>query len=359
LDDYLPVLKTYDPKTLDAASLGQLVETYLWKTDQISLALEKQQAAGSKPAAEKSRVSAPRRRDRSRTIRARRESKPEPPIDAASTAAAMRQYRQLAVDVVRVALTDGTAAKGDGPLHKLMQTITPVARFDLGDSQATMRLVEAAAGRIANPKQRAECQLLAADVAVNDLLDTARGRALLEAAQKSIASRPSPAASRLQRVWGDYYAIVSDGAAARRAYADAERLLPSRPAINEQTARRGARSRSTEQFLRASQWPRAARELDQWQNEFPADKLNGTLALLQARYWSGREKYAQAAALAEGLVAVNPDSPYADQLLYLAARCESKQGRPSRAVALLNQLLKDYPGSPLAPEVKRRLNHDE
>ena len=55
------------------------------------------------------------------------------------------------------------------------------------------------------------------------------------------------------------------------------------------------------------------------------------------------------------LVAINPDSPYADRLAFLAAECEEKQGQPERAVAAFRTFLMDYPGSPLVPDAKERL----
>ena len=54
-------------------------------------------------------------------------------------------------------------------------------------------------------------------------------------------------------------------------------------------------------------------------------------------------------------MAVNPDSPYIDQLLLLAAECEVKRDKLDRALATLESLLKDYPGSPLVPVVRKRL----
>ena len=92
-----------------------------------------------------------------------------------------------------------------------------------------------------------------------------------------------------------------------------------------------------------------------WQRQFPAEKLDGYWTLLFARYWAGRGKYVQAIAQAEQLQAVNPDSPYIDQLLYLAADCEMRLGRKDRAIATLHSLLKDYPGSPLAPKVRKQV----
>ena len=76
---------------------------------------------------------------------------------------------------------------------------------------------------------------------------------------------------------------------------------------------------------------------------------------MYARYWAGRGKYAQAIAQSEQLQAVNPDSPYIDQVLLVAADSEMRRGRKDRALATLHALLKDYPGSPLVPLVKKNI----
>jgi tetratricopeptide (TPR) repeat protein len=156
-------------------------------------------------------------------------------------------------------------------------------------------------------------------------------------------------------VWGDFYAATGDGRAARRAYQEAERLAVRSKTYAERTARRGAHGRSTEEFLREGQFDRAIAQIRTWQDEYPADKLDGYLTLLYARYWRGRKMYAQAIGQADQLQAVNQESPYIDQLLYLAADCELKRGRRDRCLATLHSLLKDHPGSPLVPKVKQAI----
>jgi TolA-binding protein len=68
-----------------------------------------------------------------------------------------------------------------------------------------------------------------------------------------------------------------------------------------------------------------------------------------------RNKWPQAIALAADLVAINPDSPYADRLVFLAAECEEKLGHTDRARAGYQSLITDYPGSPLVGEARKKL----
>ena len=154
---------------------------------------------------------------------------------------------------------------------------------------------------------------------------------------------------------GADFGIRGDGENARKSYTEAEAVLAGTRTHIERTAWQGAHSRSTEQFLKSGELDRAAKQLRAWQDEFPADKIDGYLNLMLARFWAGRGEHAQAVALAEALLAVNPESPHVDQLLVVAADCEVKRGQVDRALAFLNQLLKDYPGSPLVPAVREKV----
>ncbi len=311
LDEYLRIIEDYDPSQLDAASLRQL-----------ALAFEAKALA--KPGQAES-------------------------------------YLSKAVHAVQAGLRDGKVAKGDG-LLKLAALVGPMARFRLGDSPTAFEIWSAAARRADAAETKAACELAAADIAVNDLLRPAAAKPLLEAAEKLLSPLPlgegpgvRAVAAQLQRVRGDYDAATGDGKAARKAYLEAERILSASRQFNVETAKRGAHARSTEAFIAAQQYVRAAEEIETWLGAYPAARLDGYLTLMFARYWSGRGKFAQAIAQAEQLRTVNPDSPYVDQLLLLAADCEMRMGRKDRALATLHSLVNDYPGSPLAPLAKKNI----
>jgi len=345
LDDYLAILDTYDPHTLDAASLRQLVLAYRWKSE-ISLAPQPQ--SKKKPAEPKK----PPRQKKSEE----QESQAEAAKQAEARKAESLKYVSKAVDAGKVAFLEQSAAQGSVELHKLVRLVGPMARDRLGDSQLALEIWQQAGRKITAGPLRAECEVEAADVNINDLLTAAAAKPLLEAASGNLGrGKKGPVASRLHRVWGDYYAATGDGEAAQKAYNQAEQLLGSTRSHAERTAWQGAHSRSTEEFLRTGQWDRALEHMRLWQQEFPAQKIDGCVALAYARYWAGREKYAQAVAQAEQLLTLNAGSPYADQLLWLAADCELKRERVDRALATLHSLLKDYPGSPLVEQVKAKI----
>ena len=341
LDEYLPVLATYEPRTLDAAALRQLVLAYVWKVELLLAAEPADATAGEQEG----------------------ESQPQPPKDPAALQAEAEakkaealKYVTAAVTAGKVAFLEESAANGDDELHKLVRLIGPMARDQLGDSYLAGLIWHNASRRITRNEIKAECEIEAADVAVNDLVNAKAGKSLLEAATAHFGKgRMGAVASRLQRVWGDYHALTGDGEAARKAYNEAEAILGTTRSHIERTAWQGAHSRSAEQYLKTGELDRAIIEIRVWQEEFPAEKVDGYLNLMLARYWAGREKYAEAVAQAEQLLTVNAESPYIDQLLLLAADCEVKRGRVDRALATLHQLLKEYPGSPLVPAVRANI----
>jgi TolA-binding protein len=344
LDDYLPVLQTYDAKTLEPASLRQLVLAYVAKADELRSKHDEKLAEEKAKEEEAAGTAKPD---------PRKAPKPKKPADDGLLAEA-EQWLTRAVEAGKAAFAADSPAKGDEDLVKLAQLVGPMARDEVGDSQLALQIWRGAMQKSAIGDIRAECAVEAADIAINDLLDLKTAKTLLDDAQAKIGGRRTGAAAgKLQRVWGDYYAASGDGKAARKAYLAADEILATQKRFIEQTAWRGAHSRSTEEFIKTNQVGRAAAELRDWQREFPSEKLDGYLTLLYVQYWAAREKYRQAVAQAEQLLTANPDSPYADQVLLEAADCELKAGKKDGALAFLHSLLKNYPGSALTPEVKR------
>jgi tetratricopeptide (TPR) repeat protein len=234
--------------------------------------------------------------------------------------------------------------------------VGPLFRYRLDDPEAAQTFWQGAAKVLGPDQWKAECEVEAADILLNDLLRPADAKPLLEAATgRRGAIDTATVASHLERVRGDWSARQGDRAAALAAYAKATTALGDQRNVAAQEAWRGALSRSTEAYLRDKDLDRARDELRRWQDEFPADKVQGYLPLLQARLLAARGKMAGAVAMAGDLLTVNPESPYADRILFLAADCEERRGRPDAARARLQSLLSDYPGSPLVTEAKTRI----
>lgn len=369
LDDYLPIVTSYDPKRLDATALRQLVLAFQAKGDEFQPRNPDEPPGRPRP-----------RKARQKDKDADNAGPPpeETPEERAAARAEMIKYYTMATDAGKVAFLEDTAAAGDQELMSLARLVTPMARDVRGDAQLAYQIWLGAGRKVVHPRWKAECAIQAADVAINDLVNVPLAKKLLDAAEQfSKEKPPEPTADpsksgssarrdvlsaagraaeqaasalsavRKHRILGDYYALSGDAKSARQAYALAGKSVTSTRNQVEQTAWRGAHSRSTEQFLKTGESDRAIAEIRAWQDEFPTEKIDGQLTLMYARYWAGRERYEQAIAQAEQLMTVAPDSPYIDQMLVLAAQCEAKRGKVDRAIATLQDLVKKYPGSPL------------
>jgi len=269
------------------------------------------------------------------------------------------KHPREAASVGKAGLLAGQAMADPAALDALVHLVGPLLRDTLDDPESALAAWKAVADVRAEipPARRAACELEAADIALNDLLRAGEAKPLLDSATARLKGDAEPAfTAGLYRVWGDYFARKGDRPAARASY---ERAMASavgsrRPAV-ERSSWRGALSRSTEAYLRDKRFDLALSELRRWQDEYPADKLEGYLPLLQARYCVARGNDARAIALTGDALAVNPDCSDADRLAYLAAECEDRVGHVDRAAAAYRTFLNDYPGSPLVPEVKQKL----
>jgi TolA-binding protein len=264
-----------------------------------------------------------------------------------------RQHNRAA-QIGKVWLLSKQPPEDEGVVRAMAELVGPLLRDRLNESADAAGVWQAAAGVVRAGSGKAACEVEAADILLNDLHKPAEARPLLEAASAHLAGADGAPAARLQRVWGDWYARGGDRKPALAAYRKAQALAPKRSAA-EREARRGAYSRSTEAFLRDKALDRARDELRRWQDEFPEDRVQGYLPLLQARYLFAAEKFRHAVVVAGDLRTVNPESAYADQLLFLAGECEEKLARPARARAAYQALLADYPGSPLVRAARQKL----
>jgi len=336
LDDYLPLLETYNTQTLDADSLCQLVLFYRWKCD---LLLSIQPDENKRPAQNHKKV-------RSRPIAERTKETSLSELEAKS-------FIQKAVDAGKVAFIGKSTATGDKPLYMLATLIGPMARNTLGESELALQIWQGAALKISDPELKANCQTKAADIALNDLLKPSMAKSLLDSAGTFLGQKKTGrSVSRFQRVLGDFYAAADNRKNATAAYKLAEEKLEN--ALSK-VALRGAHSRSAEWLIQLGKWDRAAAELQHWEEQFPTDKLEGLLSLTYAKYWAKRGQYDQAIAQAKRLQTINPESPYTDQIFFVAAMCEAKQGKKDQALASLYFIIENHPGSPLIAEVKRHL----
>ena len=336
LDTYLPVLEKYDASKLDPESLLQLIEAFQAKVDL---------TVNPPPEAEEAETAEQTPRGTRPTPRRRPGDDPD----------VVAKYRRLIAESVRTALAENPNCKGDIPIHKLALTAGSIARDYLLDWKLAGQIYTAAIPKLTDPDLAAECGALAADVALDMQNKTAAKTLLDDAAKKISKIGLNPAIGTFHRVNAEFLAETGDGEGARKALAEAVRHVSSAMHHAEKIALQGSASRSAEKFLQEKKPDRVIVELRKWQREHPAAIFDGYMTLLFAKYWIVREKYPQAAALADRQITLNPDSPYIDELLLVAAEAQTKAGNMDAAKAYLNALIKNYPGSPLVEQAREQL----
>ena len=357
LDEYLPLLTQYDLTKLDTLSALQLAQAYQWKA-QGGDKEQKAENAEQEPEG--------------------KEQKTENDNMAAQAWLA----RAVDVGLANLKATDKPEtsqqeiSSNDTATLQLAQLTGDIARFDLGKPHDAFTIYRIAAQqrppKIHNRKVRADCAIHAADIAINELLDRRAAQSLLEKAENDLGlkdlvqqidsgdtlkippTKPDMFNKHFFRVLGDYAASLGKGESAVKAYQAASQTSQSLTHTRD-TARRGAYSRSTEQFLKDNELDRAAREITAWCDQYPDEKIDGYFTLLYARLLFARDQFEQAIAQCDQLTTVNPESPYLDRLLLIASESQRRLGHPDRAAALLHELIDAHPGSPLVPEAKRRL----
>lgn len=350
LDQYLKILETYDASKLEPDMLLQLIEAYQAKIDSVlnpsEQELEMMMQADSQVETEEGKPEE----------RANRRSRPKRQSAAqqAKVNEEVTKYRRLIAETVRTALVDNPNFKGDS-VYKLALSAGNIARDYLDDWKLAGQIYVAAAKKLTFDDHAAECYALAADVSL-DMLNKNAAKGFLESAAKKISKTGvSQSISTFHRVQGEYLADMGKGDEARQSLAKAAAATGTRFMHSEQVALQGSASRSAEKFLQEKNYDRAIESLRTWQTEYPSAVYDGFITLLMSKYWLGKEKYAQAAALADRQITLNPDSSYIDELLLTAAEAQEKADKKDAAKAYLHSLIKNYPGSPFVPEAKERL----
>ena len=149
---------------------------------------------------------------------------------------------------------------------------------------------------------------------------------------------------------GDLYKTKGDYEAALRAYQRAADMAIHNYPEEVELARRGSFPRTIEDYIRRRLFKEAHQTLNQWDWEFPTDKLVGYSSYLRARLALAEGNKPEAIKQASELLRVNKASEYADDLLLFLADLHVGSGDLDKALAALGRLLKDYPESDLQDE---------
>jgi len=220
------------------------------------------------------------------------------------------------------------------------RVLEALAAFEAADKRAKD---PAAKARIANEKGDIYYYYL------NDLDKAEREytRALTKYAKASAVQ------ARLAQIRiGDLYRTKGDAAAALKAYQRAAEMPTSDRPESVLAARRGSFPRTVEDYANRKLYKEAHKALDEWDWEFPTDKLVGYSSLFRARLALAEGNKPEAVKQAEELLHCNKDSEYADDLLLFLAELHMGDGQLDKALADLAKLLDGYPASELGSQAR-------
>ena len=123
----------------------------------------------------------------------------------------------------------------------------------------------------------------------------------------------------------------------------------------QRTVRAGFLARSIEEFLAAGDMEFAYEYLVTWAWEFPEDQLDGWWTELRVKWLIKNKEYPGGIAEVESLLKMNPKTPYAPTLLWLAADCAEALSDQVATLKLLERILSDYPEATHKDAVLRRI----
>jgi tetratricopeptide (TPR) repeat protein len=210
------------------------------------------------------------------------------------------------------------------------------------------------AEKVKSPAVAASLLVRAGRLLLDDVGDAKEAMSVFDKALTRYAHLTTAPAIRSARIGvGDAWRVLGDRAKAAEAYNEAGRGKNTSGA-NDVIAR-GNHARYAEDMTRRGNFAEAREQLDEWDNAFPADRLEGYSTLLRVRLLMAEKEYARAAREAEILVGVNGLSNYAAPLLALASEAYRNLRRPDEAAAALRRIVSEYPESPLASEAAKQL----
>lgn len=230
-----------------------------------------------------------------------------------------------------------------------------LARSDQADGGLTMRALNDASFELLSAGKldvaRRMWQAVPQDSKLQPQAAEAQARVLLwraadfPAALKLLEThvRQHPKNAAIQRLYAQ--ALVLSGRAA-----EAKKILDQLPIQGnaaQQAAITGALARTVEFYITQGDWQSGEETWEKWNQQYPADFLEGYSVLLQTRLME-LARYPQAAAkVAEAFALAMPRCSYSPRLLHRAGKL-LEQSDPARSNALIELLKQKYPEDPLS-----------
>jgi TolA-binding protein len=152
---------------------------------------------------------------------------------------------------------------------------------------------------------------------------------------------------------GDTYRFIGDHEKSLSFYEKAEEInVTGQRSYAQDQARKGGLSRMIEAYIRDGDHEAATDNLNTWLWEYPLDRLSGYANILVAKNYALAEDYRLAVNELLSVARVDPKNNYAAEALYLAAEYLMKMRQNEQAQKVLQQLVRQYPETPLKEQVE-------
>jgi hypothetical protein len=144
--------------------------------------------------------------------------------------------------------------------------------------------------------------------------------------------------------------LYADALVLNQKAAEGRTLLESiaiKEEANRRAARSGALARTIEYYIKSADWETGEGQWDNWQQQYPADFMEGYSILLKVKLMELKGAAQAAATVAEAFARAVPGSSYAPQLLFKAGKLLETTA-PAKSKELIELLKRRYPEDPLA-----------
>jgi tetratricopeptide (TPR) repeat protein len=229
-------------------------------------------------------------------------------------------------------------------LFDAVQLYAETMRVEGEDFEAAKKMLLSYEGRMKRVEHKAALALAAGDIDMwhRKDLDSAEAHYRRVITTYAEEARRLTLRKALVRM-GDIYRWRHDGLRAREFLHKAQSIPVDERGPVQRAVRAGFLARSIETFLEKGDMEFAYEYLVTWAWEFPEDQLEGYWTELRVKWLIKNKEYPGGVAEVESLLKMNPKTPYAPSLLWLAADCAEATGDLAKAKALLGRILTDYP----------------
>jgi tetratricopeptide (TPR) repeat protein len=249
-------------------------------------------------------------------------------------------------DVVRAgrALLSRENDLAEETVFDAVKLLAETMRVQEKDLKAARDLLLTHETRMKNAEYAAALALAAGDIDMWHLKDLEAAEACYRRVIFTYAEKADRMTLRKALVrMGDIYRWRHDGEKAREFLVRAQSIPVDDRSPVQRSVRAGFLARSIEEFITQGEMQFAYEFLVQWAWEFPEDQIDGSWTELRVKWLIKNKETPGGIAAVESLLQLNPKTPYAPSLLWLAADCAEAGGDKARAIQLLERVLTDYP----------------